>query len=441
MSELPEYIKCLLADIARAEGFTAYECQTKAGSNHGDNFVGVLTSVTLSGTRLLANGTTIPDELRLLCKLAPSNAAQRKEFQSVALFQREIDAYTKYLPLLAAFQREKGLTDGECFNAYPTVYAAVCDESKDQIALIMDDLRDKQFMMWPKATSITKKAAFAVIGHLAKFHATSFALKDQRPETYKQFDLTDLMEIILRNSSNLTMALQMGLDRAIGVLHDERHKDILTQVRNNLARTLNDCMRPDTFEPFGVLGHGDCWINNLMFQFHGTQVQFYRMIRHVFSYFSIIINFQNNDFKHVNFIDWQLLRFCSPVLDLHYFIFTATDKALRDREYANLMKFYYVELTAAIRRLGSDPAALFPEHEFYGHLKKFGKYACVLVPFIIQLMMADPKDVANMEQVSKADGDANVDFVRGYAEETQQKYADRINEFMENFVECGYWVE
>lgn len=45
-----------LNEIAKNEIFSAYEIETKVGSNHGDNFVGIIIAVTITGTKTTHNG-------------------------------------------------------------------------------------------------------------------------------------------------------------------------------------------------------------------------------------------------------------------------------------------------------------------------------------------------------------------------------------------------
>lgn len=178
---LPEYVLSLLDGIAVSEGFCQYQIKTGAGSKHGDGGCGTLTIATIAGDRTI-NGTIQKDTLALLCKTMPSTQG---ESILDKLFEREVLAYNQLLPLFAKFQREKGLSDEECFNTYPTCYAAVADATNNKYIVIMEDLRARKFVLWPKAQSFDNTHAFAVIDGLAKLHAVSFALRDQRPEEFK----------------------------------------------------------------------------------------------------------------------------------------------------------------------------------------------------------------------------------------------------------------
>lgn len=142
----------------------------------------------------------------------------------------------------------------------------------------------------------------------------------------------------------------------------------------------------------------------------------------------------------MSFIDWQVARFGSPVLDLHYNLFGCTDRAFRQAEYQKLMQHYYESLSAQIRRLGSDPDALFTFDDFQCHLKKFGKFAFVMGPAMVPMMLADAKDIPNLDEMSeKMSDEENVDLVKGFDNKTQIEYNKRINDLLEDLVDLGYW--
>lgn len=273
VSKLPEYVVDLLDDIAESEGFCDYKIETASGSNHGDGYLGVIVSATITGERQI-NGEQKTDALKLLCKLAPENAARRREFSSAIMFSREVFVYNKLLPLFVEFQREKGLSDDEAFISFPKCYAAVADVEKEHFVLILEDLRERHFVMWPKRNLITKNIAYMVVERLAKYHAISFALKDQRPEVFDSFrDLKDLLTVFFE-TSNTRKFMDSMYDRAMLVLEDPAHVDITKETKERMLEIFHECLDEGVSEPFSVIGHGDCWINNMLFRFDDGEVKY-----------------------------------------------------------------------------------------------------------------------------------------------------------------------
>lgn len=74
-------------------------------------------------------------------------------------------------------------------------------------------------------------------------------------------------------------------------------------------------------------------------------------------------------------------------------------------------------------------------------MKKFGKYAFLMAPLLIGVMMADPKDIPDLDALSEelANDTENLELVRGFDEETQRKYEIRIRDLVADLVELGYY--
>lgn len=264
--KLPEYISKLLDEIAVSEGFEKYHLESNSGSNHGDNFLGLMIAVKVVGEREKA-GKRITDPLNLLCKMKPISQYRNKCTLSHDYFSREIDMYTKVLPLLLKFQREKGLSESESFMSFPKVFKAIADPVNDHYVLIMEDLRPKHFRMWPKAEIMPLDHTRLVMKELGKLHAVSFALKDQQPELFKDFtELDDMVSLILEKGKFETI-YNMTIDRSIEVIKNPEHKAVMQELRGNYRDVLARMYLPDTIGRFGVVSHGDCWNNNFIFQY------------------------------------------------------------------------------------------------------------------------------------------------------------------------------
>lgn len=88
-----------------------------------------------------------------------------------------------------------------------------------------------------------------------------------------------------------------------------------------------EVMERQSSESAKVIGYGDAYQNNTLFR-HDS----------------------NGNPAEICFIDMQMSRYASPVIDLIYFIFTSTTKQMRDIHYEYLLKTYHDQLSAHIRR-------------------------------------------------------------------------------------------
>lgn len=144
--------------------------------------------------------------------------------------------------------------------------------------------------------------------------------------------------------------------------------------------------------------------------------------------------------KSVCLLDFQLARYSPPALDLLYNIFSSTDKQFRAEHYEKLLKTYYSSLCDIVEKLGSDPKKLYTYENLQTQMRKFGEFALLCGPMIIQIKVANAKDILNLddyaEQVEK--GNKAADLVGEYDEETQEKFSNLINGLVDDLVNYGY---
>lgn len=285
---LSDFITNCVHKVAKNEGFIDYKIETTAGSKHGDNFLGIMTAITVSGKQR-KNGIINQQSLYLICKAPPLNEIRKKNWKSNLVFEREIYIYTKLLPTFVRFQREKGLSEADSFLSFPKVYKCEVSEEHDTYLLIMEDLRVKNYEMWPKEKMIALDHEMLALKELAKFHAISFAMQDQRPNEFEQFkQLTDVSMEILMNGFGSVMSQSM--DRLVDVLENPQHKKLVENFRTRYMDVIEKILTESESTEHAVIRHGnisilhsflpliyifinflgDFWNNNFMFQYSSS---------------------------------------------------------------------------------------------------------------------------------------------------------------------------
>lgn len=433
--KLPVAIENLLCEIAQKEGFTDYKFEFESGSNRGDNYVGVVTSVKIVGDRVKDGVVTI-ETLNLMCKSAPKNRERRELMNIAQCFEREIYMYTRVLPTFVKFQEEKGLSPAESFMSFPKMYGWIADEANGSYVLVMEDLRSRDFVMWPRRTPVTFDHEELVFKQFGRFHGVSLALKDQRPEVFAEFkDLRDIFSDAIKTGG----VLAETMDRAIDVLEKEEHKTVVRSLRNNYLETWRSFFTKEAVDRFGVIGHGDAWLNNFLFQHIGNVIY----INYLFNYvlvFSILClsTLQTKEVNDVCFLDFQFSRFASPVLDVLYHTFTSTRKPLRDESYDNLLNIYYESLSDTVRKLGSDPEKLFSFSDLQAELKTYGKFALIMGMLLLPFVLAQPNDIADLEEHAerKLKGETVSIFKTDGAK--NDAYIEAVNDLVADVISYGY---
>lgn len=269
---LPDFIEKKLNEIASDTGFIDYSLETDSNSKTSNGYIGVMGTVKIVGWQQLGD-TKTQKELSLIYKTEPINLAQRNAFSVVMAFNREEYFYNTVLPYLTKFQAEKGLLKINGFFQYPNCYYACGSNDTQQNIVIMDDLRDEGFEHRSESHPITFNDAQLFVKAIGRLHALSFAIRDQRPNIFKEFESIlkhcSILHMI-NNGVTLKEINDSAYRKAINLFSaNNTNPDILEYLKSAIdtwAEDVRDCLEPNDENRFSVIGHGDCWLPNLMFK-------------------------------------------------------------------------------------------------------------------------------------------------------------------------------
>jgi len=134
-------------------------------------------------------------------------------------------------------------------------------------------------------------------------------------------------------------------------------------------------------------------------------------------------------------IDWQLSRYCSPVLDLVYFIFTCTDSETRLQHYENCIQIYHKALSTFLERLGGDASRQFPLSALHNQLKKYGKFGVCTAIIMTHMLCAENSDIPDIETITK-----NMENIgkNDTLYVTSDKYKIRMSSAIRDAIRLGY---
>lgn len=136
-------------------------------------------------------------------------------------------------------------------------------------------------------------------------------------------------------------------------------------LHNVMTTRLFDLAKKDDSR-FNVLCHGDMWCNNMMFKYdEDTQ-----------------------KLEDCLLVDFQLCHYNSPMLDLHYFIYTSTRHDVKLTKVDHILHFYHQQLVASLKKLGYSakvPTLLQLQKDFlelglFGVSAALGTFAIAVAP-------------------------------------------------------------
>lgn len=130
--------------------------------------------------------------------------------------------------------------------------------------------------MWDRVRPIPVGHLKALLQQLARMHAISFALKDQRPNVYASFRTVTDVVVDFLDTEAMNTAVSASYARCLNAVESERHIDMIKDITSNYKEYNAECMTDAFVGPYAAITHGDCWINNVLFC-DGTEVGQWRL--------------------------------------------------------------------------------------------------------------------------------------------------------------------
>lgn len=119
-------------------------------------------------------------------------------------------------------------------------------------------------------------------------------------------------------------------------------------------------------------------------------------------------------------LDWQVVRYASPVLDISYFIYQCTDSALRAQHFDNLIQGYHIALRKQVELLGSDVNQILPFTALLREMKSKAKFALSTALFIIPMLCTPNAELPNMDELVES-------FTKGEVNENDEMFQMTTN--------------
>ena len=181
-------------------------------------------------------------------------------------FPREIAALSKIAPNIYSALQEASEERGkiqpftaECYYSLPGPPVA---------AMVLQDLKSLGFKMAERKKGLDFNHCSLVLKTLAKYHATSVVLYEQKPELFQTLEENIFQE---KNKSDLETYYGQRLKLLASQVitwpeYDERYATKLRKVSEIFPDyVMKITQRQDG--DFNVLIHGDLWLNNMMFRY------------------------------------------------------------------------------------------------------------------------------------------------------------------------------
>lgn len=261
---IPEYATSAVHEIAKTNGFKQPDLAWSKGMEVGDGFTGQIFRVIVKEANEAGARDPNSKSLNLIVKLPPD----QKDYRRIAfrMFEREINMYENILPALKKFQLKTLADPSEAYTAWPLCHYSHYDAERDEAVIIMEDLRELGFKMENKYEVIGLEEAKLIIRTIAKYHATSTAIKHKDPVLFEPMTkLDDVFKDLFPDEVMVTMT-KANVEKALRTLQkegDDVYKEKLNWFSENVIEVAKSVWEA---EPLAVPVHGDSWTNNFMFK-------------------------------------------------------------------------------------------------------------------------------------------------------------------------------
>lgn len=222
-----------------------------------------------------------------------------------------------------------------------------------------------------------------------------------------------------------TASLESSLQEVLNSLRQSNVNDDLTKplkrienMTGRLFQIMRECIS-DVDADWGVLCHGDLWVNNLLFTYDAS-----------------------NTVQGVKLVDLQTMRCASPVIDILHFIYTSTEFSLREKYLDQLLADYATSLFDTVQQLkeNQDTSSESASSMLAAIRAQFRDKALYGLGICLWLM---PAVTFHADRIPDLDTIVMSDFINSKQEKTMTKmqtpeYHVRIKETVLEFYNKGF---
>ncbi|XP_018327210.1 uncharacterized protein LOC108738326 [Agrilus planipennis] len=340
----------------------------------GDGYLGMITKVYLVAVN--NNGST--KTLNLIVKSATANPGVRSQLRIDVAFKTESIFYEKIFTVFDRLQTENGIT--EPFISVPCYYT--CTDYLDE-TLILEDMKEQNYLMYKKSTSLDYDHIILSLKTYAKFHALSFALRDQKSDIFEQ--LRQEVKTTFTNSHPKELLQKFmessNADLLASLSQDERIQNKMKEIVKRSVETLLDEGTQEN--EYCVFIHGDCWLNNLLFKYGNS--------------------LKPNTPTEMRLLDFQFSTVASPASEVSSFFFINIANELLVDKHDQFLELYHKTLSDFLVKLGSDPNKLFPWDGLKQQMKKYSIRGLLSSLQAIRLLRVESDKLPNLNNCTDFD--------------------------------------
>ncbi|KAK1128508.1 hypothetical protein K0M31_002966 [Melipona bicolor] len=370
---------------------------TKVSSILGEGFEDVRYEVSVSTdtsvnsnlflVNVVSNANPVDDDeankrvksVNIVVKKLPGEIMQ-DVMRSKEQFHNEILFYQKY---------------ARYYDQVPRCIYATEEPSLRDLVIVLENVATKRgYSMCKWKYDIPMEYTLAVFREIARFHATAYTMKRTREKEFFDF-VGAIREIRIYPESMFRDMYNGTATRSLDFLRKQGYdKEFCDKFEARCANTFEDFVLKfvKVEEPLATLCHGDFTINNVLFK-------------------------KESDEQKVIFVDFALIRYGSPILDLSTFLCLHCARDLDKVMLDNVLRVYHDSLVQCLQQNDIDGED-YSYEALYEEYKKKGLFGFFVASYYLGAQMSkeglQAKDVSDMAEwvaVSRQFGGEEVDEI------------------------------
>ncbi|KAL5280775.1 hypothetical protein ACFFRR_004656 [Megaselia abdita] len=325
--------------------------------------------------------------------------ATAEALNEMKLFPREINFYEKIAPEFEDLYKSKG----KSVKFSPKYF-----ESEENI-VILEDLSSRNFKNADRIKGLNLDHCKCVLKKMAEFHAASAVYF----ENNGPFEDILTKGVFTENNRPYIEAFNESLYSVLKKCMVKFYEngayfaDKFCRSSKEITSEIIDSGKID-YSDFNVLNHGDCWSNNIMFNYD-----------------------ESEKIKETLFIDFQYCKYGTPAEDLYYFILSSAEHDLKVANFEYFIKFYYDELVKNLKLL-DYPKTIPTLIDIHIALYRHGIWAIMTTVGIMGAALLDRNENASMDNYVSDDQNGNDFKMMVYGNERYIKAMNQLLPWMDN---------
>ncbi|XP_055856529.1 uncharacterized protein LOC129919610 [Episyrphus balteatus] len=339
----------------------------------GENYQSVIVRVQINAE--LKDGST--KDVSFIIKTVPQIEQAAMMLAMMGHFPKENLMYSKYLPTF-----EKMYTEiGQEITFGPKHYTLKKNPESDYV--LLDDLCLEGYKNQNRIEGLDKEHTEAALKKLAEFHAASAVHCQvnggelEGPLVNGMFNDQMIGMFVAMMKPTLEIFLKSLEINEIDSKYIEKARAMIDVVMDKFIE-----LNKPNLKDFNVICHGDLWSNNIMFLHDEV----------------------NGKLKETRFVDFQLSRYASPVIDLYYFLLTSPKLEIKVANFDEFIQFYHENLIKNLKLLNYSKK-LPTLKDLHLDLLKKNFWGFSTLTNTCAGILLDPSDACNVEDFLK-EGDA-----------------------------------